>query len=314
MNGHPGYIPDSGQQLSSAATAVAEAGRLPSFLIIGAMKSATTSLARYLGAHPQVFMVPQKELHYFDRLLDRGEEWYRRQFAAADGRPAAGEATPDYMYFSEVPALMARTVPQARLIAILRDPVDRAYSHYWHERARGRERLEFAEAVAAEPDRLASRDPDARRYFSYIDRGRYLRQLQRVCQYYPRESLLVLLADDLYERPLETFQGVCRFLGVDDAFLPANVGQEFNQFIMFRSLWLRDLAQRLYSGPHILRAVARLLARANNRRGAYPPLDPEIRAQVGKLFEEENAALAAWLGRDLSAWGRPRRRGARSER
>ncbi len=243
-------------------------------------------------------MVAQKELHYFDRLLDRGEEWYRRQFAAADGRPAAGEATPDYMYFSEVPALMARTVPEARLIAILRNPVDRAYSHYWHERARGREKLECADAVAAEPDRLAS-GPEGRSTYSYLDRGRYQAQLLNVCRYYPRDALLVVLFEELRDGPVEAFRAVCQFLSIDPSFVPPNVGEPTNYYAAFRSVAYRKLVRGM---PFLPRWARSALKKLNVQHATYPGMDPALRARLLEHFARDNTALAAWLGRDLSAW------------
>ena len=277
-------------------------GELPNFVIIGAMKSATTSLAHYLAAHPDVFMAPGKEVHYFDRNFDEGLESYRKQFAGATVELTRGEATPDYMYWHEVPPRMAEVIPEARLIAILRNPVDRAYSHFWHERARGRETLEFAEAIAAEPERLATGDRQERTCHSYLDRGRYLRQLLRVCEHYPRENLLVILTEDLHEARTATFQRVCRFLNVDDSLVPSNIERELNAFVSFRSLTVRNVIWKLYSGPRMSRLFARALGRFNTRRISYPPMPPSIRAKLRKHFEQDNAALAAWLQRDLSIW------------
>jgi hypothetical protein len=176
-------------------------GSLPNFVIIGAQKSGTTSLYAYLRAHPDVFLAPGKEIHYFDSHLDEGLDWYKAKFAGATTERTIGEATPNYMYFGEGLNRMAEVIPEARLVAILRNPVDRAYSHYWHERVRGREKLEFADAIAAEPARLATGDPQAIQCHSYVDRGRYLPQLQRVCELYPREAILVILFDDLCAAP-----------------------------------------------------------------------------------------------------------------
>jgi hypothetical protein len=274
---------------------------LPNFVIIGAQKSGTTSLAYYLKAHPQVYMAPRKEVRYFDLNYDKGTQWYMEQFAGSKKKHrAVGEATPSYMSFEEVPARMAQVIPQARLIAILRDPVDRAYSHYWHNRSRGLQPLEFADALAAEPEHIASEDPTDRRYrfHVYEKRGHYLEQLQRVCQYYPRESLHVLLFEDLRDAPLETFQKVCRFLQVDDTVAPPNLGMVFNSFtpLKGRARKLRSLVWRV---PPTLQ---RTINRVNPETGSYPPMDPSLRAELQRQYAEDNAALAAWLGRDLSCW------------
>src|ERR1051326_983405 len=119
-----------------------EGRRLPTFLIIGAGRSGTTSLARYLGSHPHVFMARAKEMHFFDSD-SKTREWYRPRFAEARRQTAVGEATPNYLYEPAAIKRMAAIVPEARLIAILRDPVDRAYSHYWQNRSLGKETMTF---------------------------------------------------------------------------------------------------------------------------------------------------------------------------
>ena len=276
---------------------------LPNFIIIGAMRSGTTSLARYLGAHPQVFMVAQKEIHFYDVNFERGLSWYTGQFARAGGKRAVGEATAAYMYNEEAIARMAQTVPQARLIVVLRNPVDRAYSHYWLNRARGREPLEFSEAIRTEPQRLTwdAHQPFNRRRL-YLEGSRYLIYLQRVCRYFPRDALLTVVLEELRDAPGATFGAVCRFLGVDASFVPPNLGRPINRFVMFRSLRLRNFARQL---PRPLR---RVVDRFNVRQATYPPMDPGVRQLLQERFAGENEALARWLGRDLSIWSGNRSR------
>lgn len=260
------------------------------------MRSGTTSLARYLGIHPHVFMAPVKEVHYFDWNFDRGVEWYRRQFADAGMAQAVGEATTSYMYDPQVPGRMAALLPDAKLLAVVRNPVDRAYSHYWQKRARGKEPLDFAAAIAAESDRLAQGDSRDALDYSYVDRGRYQIQLARVTEHYPREALQVVLFEDLRDRGAETFQSVCRFLGLGDEFIPPNLGDPINRFTRFRSTGLRRMSAYL---PGVLRKAVGKLNAANDD---YPPMDPAIRRRLLAIFEAENAALEAWLGSDLSVW------------
>ena len=269
---------------------------LPNFIIIGAMRSGTTSLARYLGAHPQVFMAAKKEVHFFDFNFDRSLDWYARHFARAGGKTAVGEATPGYMYNERAIARMARLVPQARLIVVLRNPVDRAYSHYWLNRARGHEPLDFAAAIAVEPERLANPELALGRRGVYLEGSRYLKHLLRVCRYYPRSALHVVIFEDLRDEPRAVFAAVCRFLGVGESFLPPNLGRPINRFVAFRSLGLRNLGRRL---PRPLR---RVVDRLNVREASYPPLDSALRRALQEQFAGENAALAAWLSRDLSVW------------
>lgn len=270
-------------------------GRLPNFLIIGAMRSGTTSLARYLDAHPEVFMAPTKEVRYFDRHHDEGLDWYRAHFAGAAGAPMVGEATQTYLYDREAMERMAGAVPDARLVAVLRDPVDRAYSHYWLNKARAREPLGFLEALDAEPERLARGDLDSRFFYSYADRGRYVHQLRRLEQHYPRERICLVLFDDLRDDPHSAYAQVLQFLDVAP-FTPENLGRAVNSYTAFRSIRLRRMARRL---PGRARdAVGRL----NSQREEYPPLDDAVRAEVAARFADDNAALAAHLGRELAGW------------
>jgi Sulfotransferase domain len=275
---------------------VTEPGMLPNFLIVGAMRSGTSSLARYLRAHPDVCMATQKEVRYFDRNFERGVDWYRAHFPCSQLNPAVGEATQTYMYDGKALERMASVVPGARLIAILRNPVDRAYSHYWLNRERQREPLEFREAIEAEPERIANGDLNQRLFYSYLDRGRYARQLSRICELYSREKLHVILFDDLCSSPREAYQSICRFLGIDNAFIPPNLGDVVNPYVSVRSVKVRNITRGL---P---RRFANAVGRINSRVGSYPPLDPSMRAELLARFESEIKALEEWLGRRIPAW------------
>ena len=267
---------------------------LPNFLIIGAMRSGTTSLARYLGSHPDVFMAPQKEVHFFDRNFQRGADWYRSQFRTS-GAQLIGEATQTYLFEATVPERMATLVPEARLIAILRDPVDRAYSHYLMNREAGGESLTFMDALESESRRLASGNPAATRTFSYVKRGLYLQQLLEVCRWFPRAQLHVMLFDDLRDRPAETYRSLCDWLGLVP-FLPTNLGEQLNAHVRFRSVRVRRLAKRL---PTVGR---RAVGALNTYRTPYDPMDPQLRRELKQLFSQPNERLADWLNRDLSIW------------
>lgn len=268
--------------------------RLPDFLIVGGMRSGTTALARWLGAHPEVYVSPRKEVHFFDLNYERGVDWYAAHFADAGDAKAAGEATPAYMYREDVPSRIAALLPAVRLLAVLRDPVDRAWSHYWMNREKRRERLSFEDALAAEPDRLATSPTPWR--FAYVDRGRYVVQLRRLAELFPPEQFHVFLFDDLRAQPQPTFAAVARFLGVDDTVLPPEVGRQANAYRRIRSGLVADATRRW--PPKLRDAVGRL----NTQIATYPEMAPETRAALRRQFAPWNAELAAWLGRDLSAW------------
>jgi hypothetical protein len=271
-------------------------GTLPNFVIVGAMRSGTTSLTHYLRSHPDVFMSTPKEPHFFDRNYHRGFDFYSASFAGFAGEKAIGEATQTYLYDERAIAHMAKMIPDARLVAILRNPVDRAYSHYWQNRSLDKENLEWAEAIDAEPGRLASNDPLTHHTFSYVDRGIYVRGLKRVSESFPRESLHLMLFEEMRDEPVAAFAALCRFLGVEQAFTPPDLGRTVNPYVSFRSLGARRIAKRM---P---RALQRAVGRMNVRPASYPPMDTHLRAHLLERFQEPNRELAEWWGRDLSIW------------
>jgi hypothetical protein len=187
-----------------------QTGALPDFVVIGAMKGGTTFLYYLLAQHPLVQPAASKELHFFDHFFDEGIEWYRRCFPAPrweDGRRTiTGEASP-YMAHHLAPERMAQVVPGVRLIALLRDPVERAYSHYQQWARKGKESRTFAEAIEAHDD-------DSRR--EYLSKGLYMDQLLRWSEYFSREQMLVLKSEDFFEKPKETLKLVLDFLDLPE--------------------------------------------------------------------------------------------------
>lgn len=268
---------------------------LPNFLIVGAMRSGTTTLFHHLSQHPQAFLPPQKEVHFFDLNYNKGVTWYEKQFSGAKGQKVIGEGTQTYMYLPEVAPRIAALLGDIKLIAILRNPVERAYSHYWHNRSRGIDPLPFAEAIAAESERLKAGDP-SRRMFSYVDRGRYVHQLRRLCEHFSRENLHVILFDDLKKSPMETFQTLCGFLGIDTTFVPPDIDESINQFVKFRSVTIRE---RTLAFPSLIRSI---IGKFNTVKMKYEPMEDAIVEQLHSTFREDNLTLQSWLGRDLSFW------------
>jgi hypothetical protein len=205
---------------------------IPSFLIIGAQKAGTSSLHSQLVHHPQVLPSLLKEVHYFDLNYPRGINWYRtffpirlraRMAAVWGGQPAiTGESSPYYLFHPHVPRRVERDFPGIPLIVLLRDPVERAYSHYQHARRHGMEQLTFAEALAQEDDRIG---PDREKLavdenwpavnlqnFSYRSRGVYVDQLMRWMPVYDSRRLLVLRSEDFFADPGATLIRVLEFL------------------------------------------------------------------------------------------------------
>jgi hypothetical protein len=184
-------------------------GSLPDFVIIGAQKGGTSFLYYLLTRHPLVEPAARKELHFFDEPehFDNGAEWYRRCFprlSSKDGqRSITGEATPYYLFDPPVAKRMAEIVPKARLIALLRNPIDRAYSHYQMQVKRGTEPRTFEEAIEQQ-------------HSSYVSRGIYVDQLLRWFEFFSKEQMLILKSEDFFERPVETLKVVLTFLDLPD--------------------------------------------------------------------------------------------------
>ena len=205
-------------------------GRLPEFLGVGVQKGGTTTLQRLLEQHPGAFLPAAKELHYFSLHFDRGEAWYREQFAAASPGQRCGEITPYYLFHPLASARIQALLPQARLIVLLRDPVERALSQYFHSRRLGLEPLELEQALAAEAQRLAGAEMvlaavngrhRSHQEHSYLARSRYEQQLQRYEALFPAEQLLVLRSEDLFAEPERVWGQVLTFLELEPVPLPA---------------------------------------------------------------------------------------------
>jgi hypothetical protein len=243
----------------------------PGFLIIGAQKSGTTSLFAALSQHPGCRMPRKKEIHYFDNNYHLGFGWYLSYFPfRRDDGAITGEASPYYLFHPEAAGRAAAQLPDARLIAMLRDPVDRAYSHYQMQRRRGIEGCAtFAEALEQEQERLRGReellrDPRVRSLAhqkrSYFSRGLYAGQLRRWLAVYPRSSLLVLRSEDFFEDPRGQLGRVCAFLGLDGGFEA-------------------DLTPRFAAG--------------------YPEMDATVRGRLRGLYRREMESLRELVGEEI---------------
>jgi hypothetical protein len=197
----------------------------PDFVIIGTQRGGTTSLHAYLREHPDIETPAKKEIHFLTDRFERGAEWYIGQFPpAVPVGTLVGEATPYALFHPLAPRRLQQVAPHARLIVLLRNPVDRAYSHYLHERARGHESLTFEDAITAETDRMRGLEDqlasgelltsEKHKRASYVERGRYARQLDRWISAFPRDQLCILRSEDLYADPAETTKQVTDFLGL----------------------------------------------------------------------------------------------------
>jgi hypothetical protein len=218
--------------------------RLPDYIIAGAQKCGTTSLWAYLNEHPAVEPAISKEMHFFDINYQRGAAWYRMHFPLQqrDGADTSqqptltGESSAYYMFHPLAPHRLAELVPRVKLIFLLRNPVDRAFSHYQLKLRRRQESLPFEDAISAEEDRLRDEEykivntpgyhSTSHEWFSYLARGRYLEQLVRWQQLFPAEQILILDSTEFFQRTAEVFERVLRFLDLP-SWQPSNFGNRF---------------------------------------------------------------------------------------
>ena len=265
---------------------------MPTFVIVGAQKSGTTTLHDLLGQHPQVWVSDPKELHFFDKHAARGMAWYSEQFKPGGEERAWGESTPFYLYKDRARRAMADALEATVFIAILREPVARAYSQYWFARSKNVEQLPtFEEAVAAEPQRLAAKRDGQPAMGSYLDRGRYYRQLSDLERRVGRDRLIVHLTEDLRADPKAVLRDTCRFLGVESDGVE---GIEVRDRNTFADRTVNSVKSSEGGSPHRRSDVVPY--------DAYPAIDASLEHELRAGFREENERLATWLGRDLSSW------------
>jgi hypothetical protein len=259
------------------ATDESAVGALPDFFIIGAKKCGTTFLYHLLTQHPHVEHAASKEMHFFDALFDEGIEWYCRCFPTPrwkDGRRTiTGEATP-LMAHRRAPRRMAEVIPQARLIALLRNPVDRAYSDFQQVACKGRETRTFEEAIGAqktqplgkegntsENEGLISLDDDS----EYLTRSIYVDQLLRWSKFFRNEQMLVLKSEDFFERTADTLKLVLDFLNLPD--------------------WEPQARE--------------IIPKKRNKGGYEQKMHPATKRRLEEYFEPHNRRLYEYLGVDF---------------
>jgi hypothetical protein len=257
--------------------------RLPDLLIVGAPKSGTTTLTHWLRDHPQVAFSEKKELEFFDLRFDRGLDWYLEQLPSDPGDRLVVEATPTYLSDPEAPARIARCLPAARFVAVLREPVARAWSQYWFFVQLGLERRTWEQALAEECE---GENP------GYLWRGRYGEQLARWETLVGPERLQVLLFDDLVEDPDSALASVCAFAGIEAR--PAPSRDAVNPTRLPRSARVQRLLQHPDAGP-----VRRRLFAWNGMGRPVPRLTDQERQRVGGPFQDDLLDLQERLGRPL---------------
>ena len=196
---------------------------LPDFLVLGTQKGGTTTLQLLLNQHPGIFLAPGKEVHYFSKHWEQSPAWYASHFKDARPGQRRGDITPFYLFHPQAPQRIHSLLPNAQLIVLLRDPVERALSQYFHSVRLGFEPLPVAEGLAAEPERMLTKDPLHLQEHSYVSRSRYLEQLDRYRELFSDQQLLVLKSEALFADPAATWKQIELFLGLPTTPCPASL-------------------------------------------------------------------------------------------
>lgn len=277
------------------------APRLPDFIIIGAMKCGTTSLYHYLREHPEVFMPARKELDFFTQEINwpKGIGWYERQFAGWEGARSVGEASTTYTKYprhKDVPKRMAEHLPDARLIYLLRHPIERIRSHYLHRVATGGERVDINQAVIEKP--------------FYVDFSRYAMQMEQYLDHYPHERIMIVRTEELRNEQTSTLEKLYSWLGVDPKWTSGKL-EHSHLTAQSRGTYPR-VVHKLRQIPGG-RAVAQRLP-GPLKRLATKPFDPsqysgtghmseEVRSRLEQLLAEDVQRLRTYMPPDFDGWG-----------
>ena len=285
-------VPGSGDDAGSGR------GALPNLVVIGAQKCGTSGLHYQLSLHPEIWMSRPKELNFFieERNWRRGEEWYRRHFDA--GAKVRGEASPNYTSYPQrigVPERMYSVIPDARLIYMVRDPLERIAAHWVHNYAKRREKGDLR-ATLTHPNT------------TYVIRSQYHMQLQQFLRHFPLERILVIEQDELRSFSAETLRRVFEFCGADPGFTHPHFGRERHQ--TSRKMRASRLAVRLERlsrtrGGRVL--PKNLWLALDEKLPARRPIDrPEVRVALGpevlEVLREDAERLRELTGRELAGW------------
>jgi len=253
----------------------------PEYIIIGAQKCGTTSLFRYLRKHPCVAAAYNKEIHFFDKNYQKGLNWYKAnfptklnlnvfKFKCSSRKRISGDATPYYLFHPYASNRIKESFPNVKLIVLLRDPIRRAYSHYYHEKHKNRENLSFKEAVEKERSRIS---PEIRKmkldhsyisfnhqHFSYISSSIYVDQLKKWFKLFPRDQFLIIKTEDFLERTEDEYNRILEFLQ-----LPAYQLKDYRKYL----------------------------------KQTYKPIDKNIEKELREFFDPYNQELYELTGIDF---------------
>tara|TARA_B110000211_G_scaffold40103_1_gene41309 strand:- start:1259 stop:2158 length:900 start_codon:yes stop_codon:yes gene_type:complete len=292
----------------------------PNFIIIGAMKSATTSLYTYIKQHPHIFMTKVKEPMFFNNFQQENNynilgskskksttlEEYLAMFKDAKNEKAIGEASPAYIYNENAPYLIKEHLPDVKIIAILRQPTDRAYSNFLHTKRADRENVNsFEQAIKIEKERISDNWSPL---YHYIQKGFYSVQLKRYYNLFPKENIKVYLFEDVVKTPKETLKDIFKFLNVDenieiDVSKKSNVSGTPKGILGFilKKMRYYNLMPKFAISDYLPTFIINLLFKSVYKD--TEKLDSVLRKELtDKYYREEILKLEKLIDRDLSNW------------
>jgi len=296
---------------------------LPNFLILGAAKAGTTSLYKYLEQHPDIYMSSFKEPGFFafegEQLNFQGpgtktriNKWsvtdintYQEMFAGVTTEKAIGEATPLYLYYPKACDRIKHYIPDAKLIVMLRDPVERAFSNYvWAVQPGAEPITNFTDALAAEPERI---NHNWGPRWHYKAQGFYYRQLKLYYENFTRQQIKIYLHEDFVANPVAVLQDIFKFLAIDNTFCPDMSKKHNTSQIPRNKTWHKFINQ-----PNLIKSIIKPLLpvdlRQNIKKNAKnnnlykPQLSPEVRQLLITEYQPDILQLQELIGRDLSKW------------
>jgi len=290
------------------------------FVVVGTPRSGTTAIATYLGAHPDIVISAPKETHFFDAHYAEGVGALEGSFRHRTTERVAGEATPAYLVLPWVPGRIATTVPAVKLIATLRDPAERAFSHWWLLYSRGIEDLSFEDAIAANLDRL-ERGPDitelgwqehvsirsrglGQKYRMYLDHGDYATGIGRYLEHFDPAALRVVFTHEMGVDTAGVVRDLYGFVGVD-ASIEIDSPERVNEALGSRGRGVMQAAKRTgltRLGPLLPDSVKQKVKKRLSKMGDKEQLSDEMRTRLRDHYRPSVAQLEGLLGVDLAGW------------
>lgn len=300
---------------------------LPNFFIIGAAKSGTSSLQMYMKEHPEIFISPIKEPHYFSYNSDSkntsgpGDSVrnaitdlasYQKLFDGVTNEKAIGEASPTYLYRPEAPIRIHQMIPNAKLIAILRDPADRAFSAYLHAVRDQREPIEdFHQALKMEKERILNNWGPL---WHYTNVGFYYQQLKRYYDLFEPNNIKVVLLEELKQCPQTVLKDIFLFLNVDPDFSP-NLSIKYNVSGKHKNRFVQWMTFKIFNNPNPIRWVSRkiipeswrwkLTTSIRQNKTVRQTIPDDIRKDLIETFREDILNLESLIGKNLDSWMEP---------